>query len=72
MNKINSNARKENLSQKGGRSVRHQRVPAFRPPAFRDAVALEHQVVDATVAKMLAHGDTGLAGANNERVYFFN
>jgi hypothetical protein len=55
-----------------GRTVGHQRVPSFRAPAFGNSATLQDEVRHAAVAEVLAHGQTGLAAANNEGLYFFN
>ena len=55
-----------------GRTIGNQRVPSFRAPAFGNSVPLQNEVRHAPFAQVLAHGQAGLAAANNERIYFFN
>ena len=40
--------------------------------ALGDPVPFQHKVRHAGLAEMLAHGDPGLTGADNERIYFLN
>jgi hypothetical protein len=55
-----------------GRTIGNQGIPSFRAPAFGNPVPLQNEVRHAAVAQVLAHGQTGLPTANDERVYFFN
>ena len=55
-----------------GRTIGNQGVPSFRAPAFGNSVPLQHEVRHAAVTQVLAHGQTGLAAADNERLYFFS
>ena len=55
-----------------GGAVGDEAVPAGGAPAFGDAVLFEHQMGHAALAEMFAHGDAGLAGADDERVHFFH
>ena len=50
------------------RAEQPERVPALGPPALGDAAALEHDVVDAALGEAAAHGQAGLAGADDEGV----
>ena len=43
-----------------------ERVPALRAPRRRDAVALEHDVVDAAPGQLPARGKAGLAAADDD------
>ena len=54
-----------------GRTIRDHGVPSFRAPAFGNSVPLQNEVRHAAVAQVLAHGQAGLAAANDERFYFF-
>src|SRR3569623_3246295 len=54
------------------RAVRHQRIPPLGSPAFRNAVALEHNVRDASFAQMIAHCNYDLAATDNDCVDFLN
>ncbi|KAG1246787.1 hypothetical protein G6F65_020503 [Rhizopus arrhizus] len=55
-----------------GGAVGHQRVPAFGAPAFGDPLAFEHDMRNPHGAEVLAHCDAGLAGADHQRIGFFN
>jgi hypothetical protein len=55
-----------------GGTIGNQRVPSFRAPAFRNSVALQNEVRHTAVTKVFTHSQTGLAAADNERLYFFN
>ncbi|MNJ76780.1 hypothetical protein D3C77_741350 [compost metagenome] len=55
-----------------GGAVGHQRVPAFGAPAFGDALAFQHDVVNAHRAQVLTHRDAGLAGADHQGIGFFH
>ncbi|MNP42783.1 hypothetical protein D3C76_1365700 [compost metagenome] len=57
-----------------GRTIGHQRIPAAGAPALGDTVALQHQVRHAELAQVFTHGYAGLAGADNQGIYycFFN
>lgn len=55
-----------------GGTVGNQRIPALGPPAFGDALAFKHEVGDAHVGQMFAHGNAGLSPANDEGVGFFD
>ena len=55
-----------------GGAVGVQAIPALRAPAFGDAVAFEDEVGEAALAQLLAHGQAGLAGADDERFDCFN
>ena len=55
-----------------GRTIGNQRVPSFRAPPFGNSVPLQDEVRHAAVAQVLAHGQTGLAAANNQRLYIFS
>jgi hypothetical protein len=54
------------------RTVGYQRVPSFGTPAFGNAMPLKDDMRHVAFAQMLAHGQSGLATTNNDRVYFFN
>ena len=54
-----------------GRTIGNQGVPSFRAPAFGYSLSLQHEVRHAAVAQVLTHGQTGLAAADNQRIYFF-
>ena len=43
-------------------------LPAVAPPPLGQAAALEHDVVDGGVGEAAAHGEAGLAGADDEGV----
>ena len=45
-----------------------ERVPAFGPPRVGDLAALEHHVVDRTFGQAAAHGEAGMAGADDVTV----
>ena len=54
-----------------GRAVGDQRVPSLGAPALGDAVPLEHEMRNARLAEMLAHGDARLSGTHHERIDHF-
>ena len=51
-----------------GRAIGHQRIPAFRSPAFGNAVPFKNKVRDPVAAQMLAHRDSGLPGAHDQHL----
>ena len=51
-----------------GRPVGHQRIPAFRTPAFRDPVPLEDNVFDPMALQMRTHRKARLASAHDEGI----
>ena len=55
-----------------GRTVCNQRIPAFRPPAFRNPVPFDNQMLHALPAQMVAHCDTGLPAADDQRFNLFD
>ena len=55
-----------------GRAVGDQGVPALRTPAFGDAVAFQHDMRHAHQRQVFAHGDAGLACADDQGVDFFD
>ena len=54
-----------------GRPVCDQRIPSPAAPTLGDARALQHQMRNAAAAQMLAHRDSGLPAADNQRFNFF-
>jgi hypothetical protein len=44
-----------------------QRVPALGPPRIRHLAALEDHMVDRVLAEAAAHGQTGVAGSDDDR-----
>ena len=49
------------------RCEQSQRVPALRLPRVRDLTALQQDVVDGTSGQPVAHRQTGVAGADDDR-----
>ena len=45
-----------------------QRIPALRAPALSHASPLEHQVFAASLRKVIAHREAGLAAADDHRL----
>src|SRR5262249_54812017 len=54
------------------RTVRNQRVPPFRAPAFGNPVPLQNQMRHPVCAQMFAHSQPGLSTADYSRVNLFN
>jgi hypothetical protein len=54
------------------RAVGDQRIPALRAPAFRHALAFENDMRDVHLREVLAHGNSGLSGADHQRIDCFN
>jgi hypothetical protein len=50
------------------RTVRHERIPALRPPPLGDPVPLQHQMRHAVAGQMFADRDPGLARADDKRI----
>ena len=50
-----------------GRAIGDQRIPARAAPVLRNAVALQHHMLHTVPAQVLAHGDAGLTGADDQR-----
>ena len=50
------------------RSEQPQRVPPLAAPPLGDPAALEHDVLEPAVGQGAAHGETGLAGADDDGV----
>ena len=53
-------------------AIGHQRIPAFRPPAFRDPSALQHKMRYATAGQMLAHRHASLTAAHDQGLHLFD
>jgi hypothetical protein len=48
------------------RELEPQSVPPFRPPAFGDAVTLNHKMPTPAPAQLVAHRDPSLAAADDQ------
>ncbi|MNT41060.1 hypothetical protein D3C72_1774090 [compost metagenome] len=55
-----------------GRSIRDQRIPTFRAPAFCDSAAFQHDMLHTHVREMLTHRDARLASTDHHGVDFFH
>ena len=48
--------------------IEGERIPALRAPGLGDVTTLEHDVFDAGIDEPLAHRESCVAGADNDRV----
>jgi hypothetical protein len=55
-----------------GRTIGDQCIPSPAPPAFGDAAPLDHQMPDASPAKMLAHCNARLTGTDDNYFCLFD
>ncbi|MNT38137.1 hypothetical protein D3C72_1743200 [compost metagenome] len=55
-----------------GRTVGHQRVPAFAAPALGDPLALDDEVRNAVVRQVFARREPRLAATDDQRIDFLN
>ena len=53
-------------------AIGHQTVPSSASPMLCNTVFFQDKMVDLMAAEMLAHGDTGLACANDEGINMVN
>jgi hypothetical protein len=53
-------------------AIGHQTVPSSASPMLCNTVFFKDKMVDLMAAEMLAHGDTGLACANDEGINMVN
>jgi len=66
--RIDARVRQAGQGALRSRGQQVQRLPSLRTPAFANAPALEHHVLDAAHGKRVTRRKTGLTGADDDRV----